>query len=265
MVRMVWSSLSVLALSLGLGWSLADAAAAASPDTAPADLLSTLAELEAAANGQDLEAVMANYSQAFSSDTGFDYDLLRQTLASFWEQYNSLTYDIELLSWEADGADGYTIETVTRVEATQIRPERRLNLNAEVESRQQLEAGQIVAQTTLAETSQLTSGDNPPELQVLLPETLTPGASYSFDAIVVEPLEGRSLMGVATEEGVTGQDFFEPRPLVLDVLSAGGLYKLGEAPADPDQRWVSAVIIREDGLVVETHRVEVLADGAGEN
>jgi hypothetical protein len=59
------------------------------------------------------------------------------------------------------------------------------------------------------------------------------------------------------DEGVTAADFFEPRPVVFDVLSAGGLYKLGTAPENPDQRWISAVIIREDGLVIETRRVPV--------
>lgn len=92
---------------------------------------------------------------------------------------------------------------------------------------------------------------------VQLPTTLTPGQSFAFDTIVLEPLEGRSLMGVAVDEGVTAEDFFEPRPVVFDVLSAGGLYKLGTAPETPDQRWISAMIIREDGMVVETRRVSV--------
>jgi hypothetical protein len=221
-----------------------------------------LAGIEAAANAQDLDEVMDYYSDAFASDTGFDHDLLRQTLEALWDQYTTLTYDIELLSWQADGPENYTIETVTRVEGTKIRPERRLTLTSEVESRQQLDAGQIVSQTILAEASQVTSGEAPPELQVRLPETVSTGETYTFDAIVVEPLEGRSLMGVANEEGVTAQDFLEPRPVVFDVLSAGGLYKIGEAPADQDQRWVSAVVIREDGFVVDTRRIQVIDDAA---
>jgi hypothetical protein len=265
MQRVFWSSLPVLAIGLGSGWSVANAAHAASPATAPEELLNTLAEIEAAANEQDLDAVMANYSQAFSSDTGFDHEQLRQTLESLWEQYNTLTYDIELLTWEANSPGRYTIETITRVEGTRIRPERRLTLTSEIESRQALESGQIVSQATLSEVSRLTSGENPPELQVQLPETLITGETYAFDAIVLEPLEGRSLMGVATEEGVTAQDFFEPRPVVLDVLSAGGLYKMGEAPSEPDQRWISAVIIREDGFVVETYRVDVATPRTAEN
>lgn len=262
MVRVFWSSLSALALGIGIGSSIPGTAYAASPATAPDELLATLAEIEAAANEQDLEGVMANYSDAFSSDTGFDYEQLRQTLETLWEQYNTLTYDIELLSWEADGPGRYTIETLTRVEGTKVRSDRQLTLIATIESRQQLEDGQILSQAITSEVNRLTSGANPPEIQVQLPETLVAGQTYAFDAIVVEPLEGRSLMGVAVEEGVTAEDFLNPRPVVLDVLSAGGLYKIGEAPATADHRWVSAVIIREDGFVVETRRVQVTEGAA---
>lgn len=246
---------SGLALVMGVaGWinpAMANPAA-----TAPADLRQTLDRIETAANGQDLDAVMGFYSADFTSDTGFDQSQLRQTLETFWQMYDNLTYDIELLSWESTGT-GYTIETRTLVNGVQVLPDRRLNLNADITSRQQLENGQITAQETLTENNTLSSGPNSPSLLVQIPATLTPGQSFAFDTIVLEPLEGRSLMGVAVDEGVTAEDFFEPRPVVFDVLSAGGLYKLGTAPETPDQRWISAVIIREDGLVVNTRRVSV--------
>ena len=74
----------------------------------------------------------------------------------------------------------------------------------------------------------------------------------------MEPLEGRSLMGVANEEGVTAEDFFDPRPVVLNVLSAGGLYKIGEAPPTTQtSAGYRRVIIREDGFVVDTRRMQV--------
>jgi hypothetical protein len=109
----------------------------------------------------------------------------------------------------------------------------------------------------LTETSRLSSGANPPKVEIQLPTTLTPGQSFSFDTVVTEPLEGRSLMGAAVDEQVRATGFFEPRSVVLDVLTAGGIYKLGIAPGTADQRWISAVIIREDGLVVDTRRVQV--------
>ncbi len=250
--------LLVSGLALGLGLNAWGSKAQAAPaETAPAELVQTLDNIETAANDRDLEAVMGYYSEAFTSDTGFDHSQLRQTLETLWQQYGTLTYEIELLSWDPQGSDGYTIETLTRVTGVQVRPERRLSLSAEITSRQRLENGQIAFQEVLSETNRLVSGTTPPTLQVQLPTTLEPGQTFTFDTVVLEPLEGRSLMGVAVDEGVTATDFFEPRPVVFDVLSAGGLYKLGTAPDAPDQRWISAVIIREDGLVVETRRVQV--------
>jgi hypothetical protein len=253
-------ALSGLALGLGLHAIAPLVGQAATPATAPSGVVNTLGAIEAAANAQDLEGVMAYYSEDFDSDTGFDHGQLRQTLAALWDQYSDLTYDVELLSWEAAGPNRYTIETRTRVSGRQVRPERELTLAAEVTSRQQLENGQIAHQEVLSETSRLTSGSTPPSVLIQLPATLSPGQTYPFDTIVLEPLAGRSLMGVAIDEGVTSEDFMEPRPVVLDVLSAGGLYKIGTASDQADQRWISTVIVREDGMVVETRRVQVQAD-----
>lgn len=249
--------MAALGLTAGVFPDLAQADSPTLAQAAPAEVQRVLTELEAAASDRNLDAVMAFYSESFSSDTGFDYVQLRQTLDTLWQQYPDITYDIELLSWQADGPDRYSLETRTTVTGTQTRPDRTLTLTADITSRQRLEAGQIAHQEILSETSRLVSGTNPPTLQVQLPETLTPGQAYSFDTIVVEPLEARSLMGVAVEEGVTATDFFEPRPVVFDLLSSGGLYKTGTAPAEPDSRWVSTVVIREDGMVVETRRVRV--------
>ncbi len=250
------------ALGFGAG-AIAPPARSSPPvlaQAAPAEVQQMLTSLEAAASAHDLDAVMAFYSESFSSDTGFDYGKLRQTLETLWQKYPDIAYKIELLSWQADGPGRYTLETRTTVTGQQTLPDRVLALNADVTSRQQLEDGKIAHQETLTETSRLASGSNPPTLQVQLPETLTPGQSYSFDTIVVEPLDGRSLMGAAVDEGVTAEDFFEPRPVVFDLLSSGGLFKVGTAPTEPDSRWVSSVVIREDGMVVETRRVRVSSD-----
>jgi hypothetical protein len=48
-----------------------------------------------------------------------------------------------------------------------------------------------------------------------------------------------------------------PRPLDLEALSAGGLFKVGKAPMKPDQRWISSILIREDGIVIDTRRLTV--------
>jgi hypothetical protein len=256
-----WGLGTVAAGICGLaGSAIAPASYASAPlvaQAAPAEVQRVLAGLEAATGDRNLDAVMAFYSESFASDTGFDYAQLRATLETLWQRYPDIDYEVELLSWQAAGPGRYTVETRTRVTGQQTLTDRTLSLTADITSRQRIEAGQIAYQETLSETSRLVSGENPPTLQVELPATLAPGQSYSFDTIVLEPLGDRTLMGVAVEEGVTSIDFFEPRPVVFDLLSAGGLYKVGTAPAEPDSRWVSTVVIREDGMVVETRRVRV--------
>jgi len=250
----IWSCVPALAI---MAWAWTGAKVEAAPaDTAPPEVVATIDAMEAASNQQDLETVLQFYDETFRHQDGFDRSELEAILKQFWQQYSSLSYDIELLSWQPT-ANGYETETLTRVEGVQRRDGRQLTLTAEVRSQQRFEAGTMVSQEVLAEESRLTSGSNPPSLTVNLPQQVEPGERYEFDAIVAEPLGERDLLGRALEEGVTSDDFFKPRPLSLDVLSAGGLFKIGQAPSQPDQRWISAIVIREDGLIVTTRRLQV--------
>ena len=247
-----WSLLSLSVLGMSI-WSLP--AHAASPETAPATLVSALEQIESASNEQDIEAVMAFYASDFTNDDGFNYETLKATLPQLWERYDSLSYRVELQSWEAiDG--GYVAETVTYIDGIQTTP-RRLTLESVIRSRQQFTDDKIVSQETLSERNQLNSETPPPEVIVILPERVEPGGSYGFDAIVQEPLGERYLLGAALDEGTTPEDFFVPRPLDLELLSAGGLFKVGDAPESSDNLWVSGLLIREDGLVVTTRRLRV--------
>ncbi|ASC72294.1 uncharacterized protein XM38_032500 [Halomicronema hongdechloris C2206] len=250
----IWSWLPALAV---MTWAGVGARVEAAPaDTAPADVVAAIDAMEAASNQQDLEAVLQFYDESFRHQDGFDRSELEAVLKQFWQHYTALTYDIELVSWEST-TSGYETETLTRVEGIQRRDGRQLTLTAEVRSRQRFEAGAIVYQEVLSEESRLTAGSNPPNLTLNLPQQVDLGERYEFDAIVAEPLGERDLLGRALDEGVTSDDFFKPRPLNLNVLAAGGLFKIGQAPSQPDERWISAVIVREDGLVITTRRLQV--------
>lgn len=250
------TSCSALVMGLALGWLGPLPALAQTPEPPPQALVQLLDDLEQASNQQGLDEVLAYYSDDFASTAGLDRAALATALDDFWQQYATLDYEVELLTWQATPR-GYTVETLTRITGLAVRPERQLTLTAEIRSQQRIEAGQIVFQDTLTQRSQLTSGDNPPTLTVYLPTQLDPGETYEFDAIVNEPLNGRSLLGLALEEELAIEDWFTVRPLSLDVLSAGGLYKIGSAPDMAGRRWVSAVLVREDGLVVETRQLIV--------
>lgn len=253
---------STFLCSLALSWSLSGAwngqktAQAAPPETAPADLVSLLEQIEAAATAKDAEAVMQNYSPAFENDDGFTYETLAPALETLWEQYSDLSYRVELQSWELTD-NGYIAETVTYISGTQITNGQPTQLESVIRSEQTFVEGKITAQKTLSERNQLTSGDMPPTVSVILPEQVEPGESYDFDAIVQEPLGNRYLLGAAIEEGTTATDFFTGRPIELELLAAGGLFKIGEAPTSADSRWVSALLVREDGVTVVTRRLRV--------
>ena len=229
---------------------------AAPPETAPAELVDAIAAIETAANAQDLTQLMALYSPTFVGPDGFTRDQYQATLDDFWAQHNDLSYDVELLAWEREGTT-LVAETLTTVEGTRMVAGRAMTLTATVRSQQRYENGQLAGQEILSEENQLIAGVTPPEITVQLPETVAPGERFAYDAIVSTPLGDRLLLGLAFDEGVTSEDFLTPRPANLEALAAGGLFKVGTAPDKPDQRWVSAVIVREDGIVIDTRRLTV--------
>ncbi len=255
MSRCFWSAASGLVMGTLLGIS-SQPAIAEPAATAPRDLTNALEAIEQAANAQNLAGVMAFYSDSFQNTDGFDRSQYATTLEQLWEAYTTLSYDVELQSWTTNGT-ALVAETLTTIEGTQVRAGRELALSAQIRSLQRFENGQIISQEILAETSRLVSGPNPPTVSIQLPEQVAPGARFDFDAIVQEPLGDRLLLGRALDEGVTAEDFLKPRPIRLDELLAGGLFKIGQAPATPDHRWISSVIVREDGLVIDTQRLRV--------
>ncbi|MFE4107461.1 nuclear transport factor 2 family protein [Almyronema epifaneia] len=256
MIRRMGQTLSVLLLGFTLGSAPALKAVAAPPETAPPELTTVLEQIETAANAQDLDELIEFYSPEFTNTDGFDREQLAEALEQLWQQYPQLTYRLELQSWEQSGAT-LTAETITYIEGTGINYGRTLTLAAVVRSRQQLTRGQVVSQEILSERNQLSSGDNPPDVTIMLPEQAAVAAPFNFDAIVQEPLGDRLLLGAALDEGTTAEDFFLARPLNLELLSAGGLFKIGTTPEQADDRWISAVLIREDGTTVISQRLRV--------
>ncbi len=243
---------SGFALSIGI----APRAKAASAESAPTALTAAIDSMETAASARDLTAVMNGYSPDFSNEDGFTYDTLETALQTFWDSYSTLSYRVELQSWEPT-ANGFLAETVTYVSGTQIDNSLGRELESVIRSQQTYQNGKIIAQETLSERNQLTSGEQPPSVSVILAEQVESGEKYDFDAIVLEPLGDRYLLGGVIDEGVSATDFFTGRPVELELLSAGGLFKIGEASEVPDSRWVSALLVRDDGITVVTRRLQV--------
>ncbi|MEC5031350.1 MAG: nuclear transport factor 2 family protein [Oscillatoria sp. PMC 1051.18] len=252
----ITSSISVL-LSLGLG-TVSVAADAAS---APPELREAISEIEAAANDRDLERIEQFYSSSFTNSDELNRQELMATLKKLWEQYPRLNYRTELVSWEREG-EAIVAETITYVNGSVMRDGRMVRIESILRSRQRFQNEEIVAQEILAETTKVTAGNNPPQVTLNLPEQVRLGEPFNFDAIVTEPLADDLLMGTAIEEQVSSDRYLEPTELELDLLPAGGIFKVGRITDKPGDRWVSAILIRGDGMTIVSQRLHVVGNTA---
>jgi hypothetical protein len=259
--RRLKNLIASLTLGLALSWATNVAAQTPSAQTPPLELTNLLSQIDTAASQGDLAAVMQFYSPSFTSADGLTYDTLKQTLEELWKRYPDLQYQTTLESWEQQGN---SISTVTTTTITGVYPDERrdLNLSATITARQRLEGNQIVEQEILTERSELTAGEKPPTVTFNLPEQVAPGEQFDFDAVVVEPLGERILLGAALEEPIGVENYLNPAPIELELLTSGGLFKVGQVPNDANDRWVSAVIVRYDGITAVTQRLKV-ADAGG--
>lgn len=248
-----------LSIVIGFGLSLGTHTAlrAESPDTAPAELTELITQIDTAANQQDIEKIKSLYSDQYETTDGVMLDDLTQSLQQLWKDYPTLEYQTEILSWEKEGS-ALVAETLTTVEGNSNKNDRKIQLNSEIKSRQTFQDGKLTRQEILTEETQLTSGENPPEAKVLLPETVKVGESFDFDVIVDEPLSDELLAGMAIAEKVEGDRYLEPSAMDLEMLQAGGLFKRVPAVEDPQNRWLSAILVRSDGITIVTRRVRVL-------
>ncbi len=243
--------------AIALSWAGVARAELQPPASAPAELVQTLDAIDEAASSQDLDGVMDYIDPAFTHEDGLDADDLEAALEALWERFDTLSYSTELLGWHGDGS-AWIAETRTTVIGMAPIGSRMGRLRSVIESRQEFSDSQLISQSILREESELTLGDNSPNLDINLPEKVGVGQSFSFDAIVLEPLGDRILLGSAYDEAVNVEGYTTPIVIDLDLLSAGGLFKIGRASAELGDRWVSAIIVREDGITAVTRRLQVV-------
>ncbi|HEY9599758.1 MAG TPA: nuclear transport factor 2 family protein, partial [Cyanophyceae cyanobacterium] len=225
---------------------------------APPQLKETLAQIDAAANRRDIQSVMQFYNANFKNSDGLTRASMEQALAKLWEQYPQLTYRTELKDWQTQG-NNIVAETVTYITGNQEANGTPTKLESTLRSRQRFDNQTIVGQEILSERTQLTSGANPPDVQVLLPEQVRIGQQFNFDVIVKQPLGDDLLLGTALEEPIKPELYTKPSNFELELLPAGGIFKQGKAPLKPENHWVSAILVRGDGITMITQRLQVVA------
>ncbi len=229
---------------------------AATPRDTPADLKALFSQIDTAASSKNLPAVIQLYSSNFNQTDGLTRQTLEQALKQLWNRFSTLNYQTQVQSWKREG-NSYLVETVTLITGEQKNSDRTWNLTSTLRAVQRIENQKLVQQEVLSEKSQLTSGKNPPQVQIEAPEQVKPGQEFSFDAIVQEPLGSDILLGAAIEEPVQVSGLLNPTTVALEILPAGGLFKVGKSAQKPESRWLSAVLVRFDGITMVTQRLRV--------
>lgn len=226
-------------------------------NTAPPDLMEKLTQIDLAANQQDLSKLIGFYSPEFMSGDGLNRQILQQVIATFWQNYQDLSYQTELVNWEKN-AQGYVAETKTTITGTQTLEQGPVQLQSTLHARQHWVGDQITKQDILAERSQLSSGRKPPKVQINLPQEVGVGEKFEFDVIVDEPLGNNPLLGLALEEPITAQSYLNQPDLKLELLPAGGLFKVGTAGNKPTSEWISAILVQDGGMTIISQRLNVV-------
>ncbi|MBN4001843.1 nuclear transport factor 2 family protein [Nostoc sp. LPT] len=259
----IWLVSFLLTIGLTSGWQRTPATTpqqlsqATTAQNAPADLKNLLTQVDTAASRGDVKGVLQFYSANFTHGDGLNLQTLEKSLTSLWQRYPKLQYSTKLLS-SKPGANGIIAETETKITGLPSGNGDKLALNATIKSRQRIEGGKIVRQDILSERTLLTSGSKPPQIDIKLPQQVQVGQKYNFDAIVQEPLGDDFLLGTALEESIQPDKFLNHTPVDLELLTSGGLFKVGQAPSTPGSQWVSAVILRGNGMTMVTQRLQVV-------
>lgn len=225
--------------------------------TPPPELKNTLAQIDQAANQQNVQSVMILYSSSFTNTDGLNYASLSKTLTSLWQRYPNLSYRTEIKSWQAQ-PNGFVAETITYITGKQVKDNQQIQLNSVVRSRQRFQNNKIIQQEILSERSQLSQGNQPPNVDFILPEQVKVGQSYYLDAIVKEPVGNDLLIGAVLEESINPNRYFQAKKLNFESLQSGGIFKIGKAPKIKGQYWISAVIMRPGGITSVTQRLFVV-------
>ncbi|MCW5315767.1 nuclear transport factor 2 family protein [Nostoc sp. KVJ3] len=256
----IWLVSFLLTLGLTSGWQRTEATTPqrlVQAGTAQNALTNLLTQVDAAASRGDVKGVLQFYSPSFTHGDGLNIQTLEKSLISLWQRYPKLQYSTKLLSSKSEG-NGIIAETETKITGLPSGNGNNLALNATIKSRQRIENGKIVRQDILAERTLLTSGSKPPQIDFKLPQQLLVGQKYNFDAIVQEPLGDDFLLGTALEEPIQPEKFLNPTPVDLELLTSGGLFKTGQAPSTPGSQWLSAVILRGNGMTMVTQRLQIV-------
>lgn len=267
MYQRIFISLATALLSsvTSLHW-VGDNSLSAQPTTTPREFTETLSAIDRAANQRQLDTLLSFYGENFSHGDGLTKSQVGEQLQNVWQRYSELRYSTRVVKLDIKG-DQYTAETVTEITGRDTSQETPARLQAKIIARQVYQRSgsrfRLIKQEVISERSFLSSGATPPEVRLKVPELIGVGRQFTLDAIVTQPVGNSVLLGGIIDEPVSGQNFLKTNPVRLQQLRAGGIFRVGQAPFSPGDRWISVVLVQENGMTVASQRMRVSRDAVG--
>ncbi|QHU99748.1 hypothetical protein [Synechocystis sp. CACIAM 05] len=240
---------------MALGSLPLNAATIAQGNVTERQVRALIEQFDAVANQHNTDRLGEIYSPEFSNSDGLTFAQMETTLQQLWETYGNLTYSTELKNWKQDG-QAVVVETLTTIQGERPWLGRTAQLNGEITSRQTFVQDKLVRQEVLTEKMTLTAGDNPPEVDVNLPQQVQAGQQFDFDVILRQPIGDDLLAGTAFSQKINPDNYIDPSQVKLELLQAGGLFKRAIAGNDP--QWLSALLVTPEGMVLVTQRLAVV-------
>lgn len=242
--------------------------------------------LDSALNTKNIGAISNLLTSDYTHGDGYTRETLPQALQRLWKQYPNLTYKTEIIRSDMN-AGTETLETLTTVSGRRSNPSGQIwQISGTIRSQQIVQASRIRSQSILSEQTRITIGEKPPTVMVNLPDTVTVGQAYKYEAVVQEPINDDLFMGTVFDnlvspalltqnqlqiqfpsiaELLSGRTRKTPTPanaaqiVRLSRLPSGGFFKIGTASKVPETRWISAVLARHDGgITIATHRLRTI-------
>lgn len=223
----------------------------------PPNLLETIAKIDKAGNSKNIETIKQYISPEFTNSDGLTSQSLKEYLEKFWSKYENLKYTTTIESWqEKEGK--LSAVTVTNIEGSYESGGKKFILNSQIKANQIFADNKLIKQEIISEKSEITSGDNPPEARINLPQRVNVGQEFDFDVILENPIGSDIILGGVSEQKVSPSLYLEPSTIELDALTAGGIFKRVKLPAKENQdHWYSVILIRDGGIRMITQRVKV--------
>ncbi|AIE74380.1 MULTISPECIES: hypothetical protein [unclassified Synechocystis] len=249
---------------MALGWGMGlmalgavplNAATIAQGNVTDRQVRALIEQFDAVANQHDTDRLKEFFSAEFSNSDGLTFAQMETSLQKLWETYDNLTYSTELKNWKQEG-QAVVVETLTTISGERPWLGRTAQLNGEISSRQTFIDDKLVRQEVLSEKMVLTAGEDPPQVDVNVPQKVQVGQEFDFDVILRQPIGEDLLAGTAFAQNIDPSNYMDPSQVRLELLQAGGLFKRAIASEDP--QWLSALLVTPGGMVMVTQRLAVV-------